>query len=146
MFVLYQFGQVIEFEFISLFGESAGWPIYGLFYLSAIVAANLPTYVKHKDNTSYAGIGASGAVSGVVFIYILFYPWQLLWLYGIIPIPALVGGVLYLIYSSWASKKQSGRIDHMAHFYGAVYGIVFISVFKPEVLLSFFEKLIQLPF
>lgn len=146
MFVLYQFGGVIEQEFLQLFGQNLGRPIFGIFYFSAIVAANLPTYVKHKDNNGYAGIGASGAVSAVVFVYIMFNPWQLLWLYAIIPIPALIGGIAYLAYSSWASKKKNDKIDHMAHFYGAIYGIVFISALKPQVLISFFEKLVDIPF
>ena len=146
MFVLYEFGRMVEIRFAELFGPSTGQILYITFYLTAIVAANIPTLVRNRDNSQYAGVGASGAVSGIVFIYIMFYPWQLLWLYAILPIPAIVAGIAYLWYSSWASKNRSDRIDHLAHFYGAVYGVVFMSAFKPQVLMEFLQKAVDIPY
>ncbi|MDX1476555.1 MAG: rhomboid family intramembrane serine protease [Saprospiraceae bacterium] len=146
MYVLYEFGRGIELNFLVLFGETAGRVIFLVMYLLTIAAGDFPTLIKHRDNPAYASIGASGAVSGVVFIFIMFYPWEILYLYGFLPIPALVGGIAYLVYSSWASKRQDTRIDHLAHFYGAVFGMAFITLLKPEVLQHFLQAATDLPF
>jgi membrane associated rhomboid family serine protease len=146
MFVLYVFGEHIEQVFTSLWGEMMGRILYLVMYLLAIVAGDLPTLIKHKDNPAYASIGASGAVSAVVFIFILLNPWELLYLYAIIPIPAIVGGVLYLIYSSWASRRRNDRVDHMAHFYGALFGVIFVIILKPYLFLYFIDRVTDLPF
>ena len=141
LFVLYQFGPIVEQVYAQLFGEIAGPAIFLVMYLTCIIVADLPTYFKHKDNPSYAAIGASGAVSGVVFIYILFFPWAQLSLYGIIPFRAIVGGIAYLVYSSWASRNKYDRVDHSAHFFGALYGIVFTLILKPGIAGLFIEEL-----
>jgi len=141
LFVLYQFGPVVETVYKQIFGEITGPVIFLLMYLSTIVMADLPTFFKHKSNPSYAAIGASGAVSGVVFIYILFFPWTTLSLYGIIPFKAIVGGIAYLIYSSWASKNSNDGIDHSAHFYGAVYGMIFTMILYPKVIAHFIQEI-----
>ncbi|MDX1408179.1 MAG: rhomboid family intramembrane serine protease [Saprospiraceae bacterium] len=146
MFVLYEFGRHIEVNFMALFGEMSGRLVFLLMYLLTIMAGDLPTLIRHQNNPAYASIGASGAVSGVVFIFIMFYPWEVLYLYGILPIPALVGGIAYLAYSSWASKRAQSRIDHLAHFYGAVFGMLFISILKPAVLQHFIRAAADLPF
>ena len=141
LFVLYQFGPIVELQYKSIFGTSLGPIVFLLMYLMTIVVADLPTFFKHKDNFQYAAIGASGAVSGVVFIYVLFYPWATLSLYGIIPFKAIIGALAYLIYSSWASKNRNDGIDHSAHFYGAVFGILFTIAFYPEVINHFISSL-----
>ncbi len=146
MFVLYSFGSLIENVFLGLWGTTLGRIMYLVMYLLAIIAGDLPTLARYKDNPAYASIGASGAVSAVMFIYVLLFPWEMLWLYVIIPVPAIIGGVAYLIYSSWASRNRNDRIDHMAHFYGAVFGIVFMIAFRPSLLGHFFQRLIDLPF
>ena len=139
MFVFYEFGRLIEAHFIQFFGNAGGF-IYLLMYVLSIAAGDLPSLVKHRDNPHYASIGASGAVSAIVFIYILIYPWRMLYLYGILPIPAIVGGIAYLWYSSWASKNQQSRIDHMAHFYGAVFGVIFVICLRPILAVEFAHK------
>ena len=146
MFVLYSFGSHIETVFLGLWGTTLGRIMYLVMYLLAIVAGDLPSLARHKDNPAYASIGASGAVSAVVFIFILLYPWEMLYLYGILPIPALIGGVAYLIYSSWASRNRNDRVDHMAHFYGAVFGIIFMIAFKPSLLQHFISSVMDFPF
>lgn len=134
MFVLYQFGPIVESIFEEIFGQLIGAALFIILYLSTIVVADLPSYFKHKNNPNYSAIGASGAVSGIVFIYILFFPWTTLSLYGIIPFKAIVGGIAYLIYSSWASKNRNDGVDHSAHFFGALYGIIFmIAIYPPTV-------------
>jgi len=143
LFVLWQFGPIVEQVYGQIFGTMLGPLVFLVMYLSTIVIADLPTFFKHKHNPNYAAIGASGAVSGVVFIYVLFFPWAQLSLYGIIPFRAIIGAVGYLIYSSWASKNRNDGIDHSAHFYGAVYGIVFTLIAKPQVLGAFFDELVS---
>jgi len=146
MFVLYSFGGLIESGFLALWGATLGRILFFVMYLTAVIAGDLPTLMRYKDNPAYASIGASGAVSAVVFIYILLYPWDMLYLYGILPIPAIIGGIAYLIYSSWASRNRNDRIDHMAHFYGAVYGVVFMIAFKPALIGHFIRSVMDLPF
>lgn len=143
MYILWGFGQTVEREFVYLFGDITGRILFLLMYLLTIVAADIPTYLKHKDNPGFASIGASGAVSGVLFIFILFYPWaglQFIFLPGI-NIPAIIIGALYLVYSHWASRNSNDMIDHDAHFYGALFGMLFIICFKPNILLHFFNEI-----
>lgn len=146
MFVLWQFGEYVEATFLQIFGEIMGRINYTLLFLVTAVLADIPTLLKHKDNPSYAAVGASGAVSGIVFVFILFQPWNMLYLYAIIPIPGIVAGALYLIYSSWASRNREDNIDHDAHFYGALFGIAFTILLKPELAVYFVERLTDLPF
>lgn len=147
MFVLYQFGVFVEYEFIELFGETMGRINYLALYLLTIVAANIPTFFMHRGSPYFASVGASGAISGILFVFVLFNPWSTLLLFFILPIPAIVAAVLYLVYSSWASKNQSDRIDHAAHFYGALFGMLFALVLKPSLLGFFLDRLIhQSPF
>lgn len=140
MFVLFSFGGVVESYYRYFFG-SIGTLHFVLMYLSSIVAANASTYYKQKNNVYYRSLGASGAVSAVVFASILFQPLNKIYLYGIIGIPGIIAGVLYLVYSQYAAQKQNDQINHEAHFYGAVYGVVYTIVFKPQVVLFFIERL-----
>ncbi len=145
MFVFYEFGRLIEQLFIqeSLFGPIKGRIVFILLYLLGIVFASLPSFAKHKDNPHYSAIGASGAVSGILFAYIIFFPWSTLRLYGIIPIPAIIAGIAYLVYSSWAGKKGGDNIGHDAHFYGALFGFIFTILMKPSLFLLFINQLIN---
>jgi len=146
LYVFYEFGTIVERIFTMLHGEILGRLWYIILYFGALIASDLPTLLKHKNNAGFASIGASGAVSGILFAYILFEPWSMLALFFILPIPAIVFAVLYLIYSSWAEKNQGGRIDHSAHYYGALAGLVITIVCFPEVVKIFFDKLSELPF
>lgn len=141
MFVLWQFGEIVEQMYLILFGNTMGLILYVAMYLSCIIVANIGTFLKHRANPSFASIGASGAVSGVVFIYILQDPWAMLYLYGILPIPGIIAGVLFLWYSSWASKKGGDMIDHDAHYYGAVYGVAFTLLLHPSLFMHFVNNL-----
>ncbi len=143
MFVFWNFGEIIERHFQAFFGEVTGLVIYVLVYIAIIVLASASTFIKKKDDENYMAVGASGGVAGIVFIFILIYPWESLLLYGIISIPAIIGGVLYLWYSSYASKNVKDRIDHDAHFYGALVGVVLMILLKPSVLTDFLHKLVE---
>ena len=126
MYVLWMFGEQVETRFVGLFGAIQGRIFYVVMYLLTIVAASLFTHYKHKDNSYYAALGASGATSGILFSYILFNPWQGLMIFPVpFFIPAVILGFLYLIYSSWAGKNSRDNIGHDAHFYGAVFGFLF---------------------
>lgn len=143
MFVLYSFGREVEFQFLDYFGDTMGRINFLLLYLLAIIFADIPTFFKHKNNPHFASVGASGAVSAVLFVSILFDPWSTILLYAVIPIPAILGGVGYLIYSSWASKNSRDNIDHDAHFWGAVFGVLFAIALKPLFAIQFADRLIN---
>jgi membrane associated rhomboid family serine protease len=123
LFVLWQFGFAIESIYKANFGFLTGGLIFLVVYILILVLSNIPTYYKHKNNPSYASIGASGAISGILFIYVLYYPFRLLYLFGIVPLPGVAMAILYLVYSRWASKNSADHIDHDAHYYGAVIGL-----------------------
>ncbi len=147
MFVLHEFGRTVETIFTREYGNAIGRVLFLVAYIGMIVIGDLPSFSKHKDNSSYASIGASGAVSGILFMYIMYYPWRNLYLYFAIPIPAIIFGVLYLVYSSWSSKNQRDMIDHDAHFYGALAGVMFMLVFVPSSISVFLDKIVSgLPF
>ncbi len=154
LFVLWQFGGIVEKYFAQIFGTTKGSLIFTLFYILALIAADIPSFFKHRNNPNYASLGASGAVAAVVFVFIVFQPWHVLWLYAILPIPAIIGAILYIAYSTWAGRKQemnlgrsSGKlIGHDAHIYGALFGVVFIFIAYPESIGIFWERLMQLPF
>ncbi|MEM1325271.1 MAG: rhomboid family intramembrane serine protease [Bacteroidota bacterium] len=143
MYVLYIFGTYVEGAFVQLFGEGLGRINYVLLYLLAIAVGDIPTYLKHRDNSSFASVGASGAVSAILFVFILFNPWAELLLFFIIPCPAIVAAVLYVVYSTWASKNQNDLIDHDAHLYGAIFGFVFAIALKPALFGQFMTRLTE---
>lgn len=148
MYVLYEFGETVENIFVEIFG-SFGRIGYLLMYLAAIVFADIPSYLKHQNNPAFASIGASGAVSAVLFIFIMFYPWAELKFvfFPFFPFPAIALGIGYLIYSSWASKRGRDNIDHSAHFAGAIFGIAFIVLTHPQIIGQFIETVqTRLPF
>lgn len=141
MITLYFFGQSVEMWFGVLFPE-IGKTLFLLFYLISIVAASLATYYKFKDVQHFASIGASGAVSAVLFAAILIQPTLSLYLMFIpIPIPGFIYGAFYLWYSSYAAQRGHDGIDHTAHFYGAVFGFLFPLVLKPALFASFLAQL-----
>ncbi len=139
MFALYSFGETVERYFSMNF--SLGRSGYLLFYLAAIAFASLPGYARHKNYPGFASVGASGAVSAVVFAMILFQPSAGFLFYLVLPINAVIFGVLYLAYSSWAANHAQDGIDHSAHFWGAIFGFTTPIIFKPELGKAFLEQL-----
>lgn len=128
MFVLYSFGTAMESYFNQLSNEGLmNYPKlwYTLLYLAGIIVSSLTTIYKQKDNALYNCVGASGAVSAVLFCTIFFAPLSKLGVYFIIPMPGIVFGILYLIYSQYMSKKDVDNINHDAHFVGAIFGFIF---------------------
>lgn len=139
MFTLFSFGRVIERLYIEKFGSLG----FAVFYAIAIMVAIVPSYLKNKTNNRYMSLGASGGVSAVIFAYILFQPWSLLWFFGIIPIPAIVFAILYVAYSIYADKRGSGNINHSAHLYGAIFGVVATIAVEPLSLIYFIDALFR---
>lgn len=128
MYTFYMFGGMVEQAFLEIFGDS-GKILYTVLYITALVACLLPTYFQHKNNYYYRSLGASGAVSAVIFIGILLYPTMKLQIFPIpIGIPAFIFGPLYLLISAYLAKKGHGNINHSAHIWGAVYGVLFMTV------------------
>jgi len=137
MFTLFFFGRAMEPLYERILGPAG----FALFYLSAIVVAILPTYFANKDNTAYRSLGASGAVSAVLFASILFQPWGVLLLFGIVPVPAILFAVAYVGYSIYSERRQADNINHSAHLWGAAYGVAFTVVAAPQVISYFLEQL-----
>ncbi len=142
LFAFYGFGMAVESYYTAVF-EEKGLYLYLLLYLGAIVIANGPSLKKHKDNHYYNSLGASGAVSAVIFAAILFQPWSKIYLFGIIGIPGILLGPLYLLLEYRMGKQGGTGINHDAHFYGAIFGILFTIALKPVLALHFFELLIS---
>ncbi|SDQ27303.1 rhomboid family intramembrane serine protease [Pseudoxanthomonas sp. CF125] len=136
MVTLYFFGRQIE----ALMTGLAGVWVYPVFYLSALVVSILPTYLKNQHNPNYLSLGASGAVSAVLFAFILVAPWQRIFVL-FIPLPAIIFAVLYVAYSIWMDRRGGDRINHSAHLAGAAYGVMFLIIMRPQVLQHFLQEL-----
>ena len=118
-------------------------------YLAGIVASDVPTYLKHRNSPHYNSLGASGGVSAVVFSSILFAPLNPLNLMFIpIDIPGFIFGGLYMFYSYYQANRGGDNINHDAHLYGALFGIVFSVIVVPGALVNFVQQVStwRLPF
>jgi membrane associated rhomboid family serine protease len=128
MFSFYVFGRIVEKDFMDIFGDK-GAILYALMYIASLPACLIPTYTQHKENYSYRSLGASGAVSAVIFAGIFLQPTLGVSLIFIpIPIPGFIFGPLYLIITAYLSKRGGSNINHSAHFWGALFGIAFLAV------------------
>jgi membrane associated rhomboid family serine protease len=142
MITFYFFGPIVEYYFMHEFG-AAGHTSYIIFYFLAVVVANVPDLYQHKDDPQYRAVGASGAVSAIIFANILFNPLSKIYLFLIpIGIPAYLFGVLYLIYSAYMARRQSDNIGHLAHFSGAIFGIIYPLVFQPTLFMECINQII----
>lgn len=138
MITLYYFGGLVEGAFRQLFGPG----IFILFYLLAMIVADLPTFFKYKEVYEYRALGASGAVSGVLFASILFAPWAKIYILFIpIGIPAFIFGILYLVFCAYMNKRGGDNINHSAHLFGALFGLLFTYIAWPGVLPYFLNQL-----
>lgn len=138
MVTLFFFGRAIE----PVFAQRIGALGFMAFYLSAIVVAILPTYIKHRQDRGYYGLGASGAVSAVLFAFILFAPWSLIFVF-FLPVPAIVYAVAYIAYSIWMDRRGGDNVNHSAHLWGALYGVLFTLIMEPRVFDHFLQRLLS---
>ena len=142
MLTLYFFGGVVEKYFTAAFGAGAGVALYVVLYLSAIVVSSVGDLLKFKYVPSYCAVGASGAVSAVLFASILFEPKMGIYIYLIpIPVPGFLFAPLYLLYCWYMNKRNQDNIGHSAHFWGALYGLLFPLVFRPDIFIHFLNQL-----
>lgn len=145
MFSFYFFGRAIESVFNNLFG-SLGTIYFIVLYLAAIIVSDLPTYFKQKNDPGYNSLGASGAVSAVIFAFIIFEPLTSICVYFALCMPGFILGVLYVGFSYYQAKKANDNINHEAHLYGALFGLVFCIVIYPRSLPEFFHQIKTWPF
>ncbi len=136
MLTLYFFGGAIESLLVAYVGKWA----FLILYLGAIVVSDIPSYLKNRNNSNYASLGASGGVSAIVFAYIIFAPWA--W-FAFPPVPAILFGIGYMWYSIYMSKKGTDNVNHDAHLWGALFGIIFIFINMPEQVLGFIQRLMD---
>ena len=128
LYAFYSFGTFVEGAFGQIFGDS-GKLLYLVMYITAIAAASVPEYMAQRDNYHYQSLGASGAVSGVIFAAIFLDPLAKV---GLIFIPVRVHGfifgLIFLVITAYLAKRGGGGINHSAHLWGALYGIAFLIV------------------
>lgn len=145
MYVLYNFGSIVENILITKMG-SLGLPYYLFLYFGGVAIASLPSLAKHKDNYNYNAVGASGAVSAVLFASIAFMPFT--GGIGIIFLPFFIKplyfGLLYLAYEIYMDKRNNDNVAHDAHTWGAVFGFLFILLFVPGTIQNFINQVLNL--
>ncbi|MEO7924224.1 MAG: rhomboid family intramembrane serine protease [Chitinophagaceae bacterium] len=153
MIALYSFGEAVEkalFSYSCFFGTNGKW-IFLLLYITGLIVASIPDLVKHRDSYHFRSLGASGAVSAVVFSSILLLPKLGVGLAFIpgIQIPGYIFAVLYLIISAYLDKKGGGKVNHGAHLWGAVYGLLFtyiaVNFFTDINIIENFKEQLQAP-
>ena len=128
MFSFYMFGDLVEQYFGMLFGASGSF-FYLLIYFSALIVCLIPTYYQHKHHYNYRSLGASGAVSAIVFAGIFLQPTMQIGFFIIPPIiPGFIFGPIYLGLTAYLSKQGHGSINHSAHLWGSLYGIIFLII------------------
>lgn len=154
VFSLWMFGyQVEERDFVDLFtdkfGEEQAFKFAKLAYIGlftgGIYAASITEYYRNRNNSSYSSLGASGAIEAIIFSFIIINPFQTLYLF-ILPMPAWLLGILFLGVSYYLSKRKTGdpetdRVGHEAHFWGAIFGVVYTIALKPELFTIFFRTI-----
>ncbi|WP_026470850.1 rhomboid family intramembrane serine protease [Alkanindiges illinoisensis] len=139
MITLYFFGRAIEAFYRPYFAGMG----FILFYLAALVVAMLPSYFKHKNDPNYLSLGASGAVSAVLFAYILFAPWSLIFVF-FIPMPAIIYALLYTAYTVYSARRGQDNINHSAHLWGAGFGVIATIAIEPRLVPRFMQELLHL--
>ena len=136
MITLYFFGGLIERAYSDYLGPVG----FALFYLSALLVSILPTYLRHRNDPNYRSLGASGAVSAVLFAFILISPWSLIFVF-VIPVPAIIYTAIYVGYSIWAERRGRDNVNHSAHLWGAGYGVLFSLIMEPRICGLFLSRL-----
>lgn len=141
MLVLWSFGDLVEQYFNVYFGLK-GKLLFLILYILGIVLSTIYSYEKHKDDAYYNAVGASGAVSAVLFASIILHPTgKIMLLFFPVPIPAPIFGILYLVYSAYMARRGKDNIGHDAHFFGAIFGVLFLAVIKPALFIHFINQL-----
>lgn len=142
MIALWSFGNFVYSQ-IGLFAgaESASIHFY-IMYFGAIIFSSIADVIRQKDNPHYLSLGASGGVSAIIFCAILFDPWSPV-IILFIPCPGIIFALIYVIYSSYMGKKGGDNINHHAHMYGAVFGLLYPLFINPEIYSTFIYNLLH---
>jgi len=136
------FNMFSFFAFAFTLERTIGHWQFGLLYLVSLILSDVPSVIKHKNDFWYNSLGASGAISGVLFGYILIYPFSTLRIFPLpIDIYAIIFGVLYLVYCYFASKNSRDNINHDAHLFGALTGMILTVILVPGVIPHFIGEL-----
>lgn len=133
MLTLYFFGEILE--------SALGTNMFVLLYVLGIIVASIPSTIKQRDNPNYRSLGASGGVAAIVFAMIYIAPWSKLYLFFALPVPSIVFALGYLIYTAYMAKKGGARVNHDAHLWGSIFGIVFMLVIDPSHGALFIDQL-----
>jgi len=142
MISLYFLGNLFEQQMIQIYGVQLGSVNFLLLYLLGGVASEIYPFIRHQDDPYYRSLGASGAVSAVIFAAIFWNPTMDLYLFFIpVPIPAYIFGPIYLAFEYFAMKKGTTNIAHDAHIGGAFFGIFFVLLLNPNKGLEFFQAI-----
>jgi membrane associated rhomboid family serine protease len=136
MVTLFFFGSAIERLYRSHLGDLG----FVLFYLGGLIVSVLPSYFQHRDDSNYRSLGASGAVSAVLFAFILISPWTTIYVF-VLPVPAILYAVAYVAYSIVADRRRADNINHSAHLWGAAYGVAFTLLMEPRLFGYFIDQL-----
>ena len=143
MLVLYSFGQFVEMNLAFHFRDISPI-IYLVLYFGAVIISSISTFQKHKDDHWYNAVGASGAVSAVMFSSVVFGPFMKIYLYGILPLPAILWAALYVAYSMYMGNRQSDNINHDAHLWGGFYGMIFTLILIPSAAQDFIQNILSI--
>jgi membrane associated rhomboid family serine protease len=139
MVTLYFFGRGLEVFYRGELGLQSYY--YPILYFTSLIASNIPSYLKRKDDYNYRSLGASGAVCAVMFAVIMIRPWETLYIYGKLPIPAILYAVLFLAFSIYMSKRGGDNVNHDAHLWGAAYGVLFTIAVHPAIVSTFINEM-----
>ncbi len=141
MLSLYMFGKAVEDAYGSMFGAK-GYFFFILLYVGGLAMSSLYSYEKNKGNMYYNALGASGAVSAVIYAFIMLAPTARLgFMFIPVPIPAYLFGFIYLGIEYYLSRRGNTGIAHDAHFWGAIYGIVLTIVLRPGIISEFINEI-----
>lgn len=140
MIVLWSFGAITEHSFEMNFGGIASY-YYLVLFIGSVMLSSLWSLIKQRNNFYYNAVGASGAVSAVLFAAIFFRPWESIYFFGILPMPGIIFGLLYLYYSFYMSRRKMDNIGHDTHFLGAIIGFCTPMIIRPSLFWEFIDLL-----
>lgn len=138
MLTLFFFGRYMEGFYAGQLGAFG----FALFYIGGLVVSILPTYLRNRGNPNYRSLGASGAVSAVLFGFVVLAPWQPIIVF-VVPMPAIIYAALYTAYSMYMDRRGMDGVNHSAHLWGAAYGVLFTCIVQPAVIPHFLATLAQ---
>lgn len=135
MFSFYFFGEILE--------QVIGSHYFILLYLTGIIISCIPSFMKKRHNPGYRSLGASGGVAAIIFATIYLDPWNIIYFFFAIPLPSIIFAVIYLAYTAYLAKKDAGIVNHDAHLWGSIFGLLFMVVIDPSHGLSFVQLLMH---